>query len=54
MNPASWQGVDNYNSINAVFQELASASDVKSLWKWFVILALLFLAIEMFLLKFLK
>jgi hypothetical protein len=54
MDPASWQGVENYNSINAVFQELASASDVKNLWKWFVILALLFLAIEMFLLKFLK
>jgi hypothetical protein len=54
MKPASWQGVENYNSINAVFQELASARDVINLWKWFVILALLFLAIEMFLLKFLK
>jgi hypothetical protein len=54
MNPSSWQGVENYNTINAVFQELAAASDVKNLWKWFVILALLFLAIEMFLLKFLK
>ncbi len=54
MNPASWQGVENHNSINAVFQELATAGEIKNLWKWFVILALLFLAIEMFLLKFLK
>lgn len=54
MNPANWQGVENYNTINAVFQELADGSDVKNLWKWFVIFALLFLAIEMFLLKLLK
>lgn len=54
MNPANWQGVENFNTINSVFQELADGSDVKNLWKWFVIFALLFLAIEMFLLKLLK
>lgn len=54
MNPANWQGVENYNSIQEAFNELASVNEVKNLWKWFVILALLFLAIEMFLLKFLK
>jgi hypothetical protein len=54
MNAANWTGTTNYNSLNAVFEKLAADSNVRDFWKWFVIFALFFLAIEMFLLKLLK
>ncbi len=54
MNTANWTGTTNYNSINSVFEKLAEDSSVRDFWKWFVIFALLFLAIEMLLLKLLK
>tara|TARA_R110002072_G_scaffold199405_6_gene357072 strand:- start:11591 stop:13534 length:1944 start_codon:yes stop_codon:yes gene_type:complete len=54
MNPANWVGTTNYNSLDAVFEKLAEDSSVREFWKWFVIFALFFLAIEMFLLKLLK
>jgi len=53
-NAANWTGTTNYNSLDAVFEKLAEDSSVRDFWKWFVIFALLFLAIEMFLLKLLK
>lgn len=43
-----------YNSIRHYFTKSKAASQINALWKWFVIFALLFLAIEMLLLKFLK
>jgi hypothetical protein len=54
MNPANWIGTTNYNSLDSVFEKLSADSSVRDFWKWFVIFALLFLAIEMFLLKLLK
>jgi hypothetical protein len=42
------------NSITSLFSELQNDNRVTELWKWFVILALLFLLIEMLLIKFLK
>lgn len=54
MNPANWTGTTNYNSLDSIFEKLSADSSVRDFWKWFLIFALLFLAIEMFLLKLLK
>lgn len=54
MNAANWTGTSNFNSLDSVFEKLANDSSVRDYWKWFVIFALFFLAIEMFLLKLLK
>ncbi|MCG9972518.1 vWA domain-containing protein [Christiangramia crocea] len=43
-----------YNSVEEYFSEANAASQINALWKWFVIFALFFLAIEMLLIKFLK
>lgn len=43
-----------YNSVSAYFNNVRSATQSKALWKWFVILALIFLTAEMLLLKYLK
>jgi len=42
------------NSIESLFDDFKQADTVNSLWKWFIIFALLFLLIEVVLLKFLK
>lgn len=42
------------NSISEIFQEIESMSSVTSLWKWFVILALLFILAEVIIQKALK
>ncbi len=42
------------NSIASLFSELQNDNRITELWKWFVILALLFLLIEVLLIKFLK
>lgn len=54
MNATNWTGTTNYNNLDSVFEKLAADNSVRDLWKWFVIFALFFLAIEMFLLKLLK
>ena len=43
-----------YNSVSEYFNNVRSATQNKALWKWFVILALIFLTAEMLLLKYLK
>ncbi|HET8854747.1 MAG TPA: hypothetical protein VFM60_02375, partial [Salinimicrobium sp.] len=48
------EGIEAQNSIPAVFEELESKTEINALWKWFVIFALFFLMIEMFILKFYK
>lgn len=42
------------NSVASTLNELKSATNVNELWKWFVIFAVIFLVIEMLILKFLK
>ncbi|MGB5437264.1 MAG: BatA domain-containing protein [Maribacter sp.] len=42
------------NSISSLFSALENDNRITELWKWFVILALLFLMIEVLLIKFLK
>jgi len=54
LNAATWLGTENYNTINSLFEKVAQNDNIRNLWKWFVIFALLFLVIEMFLLKILK
>lgn len=48
------KGVSVHSSIPQVFDNIKSASEVNTLWKWFIILALFFLLTEMLILKFLK
>ncbi|MCM8570256.1 BatA and WFA domain-containing protein [Gramella jeungdoensis] len=47
-------GVSIHDSVDEYFSEANAASQINALWKWFVIFALIFLAIEMLLIKFLK
>ena len=42
------------NTIEQLFDDLSQADTVNSLWKWFIIFALLFLVAELLILKFLK
>ena len=48
------QVASKQNSITALFSDLQNDNRITELWKWFVILALLFLIIEVLLIKFLK
>ncbi len=48
------KNVETYDSIEEYFSDVNAASEITMLWKWFVIFALIFLAIEMLLLKFFK
>ncbi|MAZ73906.1 MAG: hypothetical protein CMC70_12250 [Flavobacteriaceae bacterium] len=50
----TWDGVRSYASIEAMFDTLSEENSINSFWKWFVIFALLFLILEMLVLKFYK
>ncbi|MBL4662278.1 MAG: BatA domain-containing protein [Flavobacteriaceae bacterium] len=52
--PEAWEGVNVYNSVEALFDSIAEDNLVRSFWKWFVIFAVLFLLLEMLILKFYK
>ncbi|MBT8255853.1 MAG: BatA domain-containing protein [Bacteroidia bacterium] len=54
MNPEDWSEVKVYNSVAELFDEIASDNKVNSFWKWFVIFAVVFLLLEMLILKFYK
>lgn len=43
-----------HNSVASFFEVLKNENNVRALWKWFVIFALLFLCLEMLILKFFK
>jgi len=53
-NPEDWTGVKVYDSVDELFNSIAEENTINSYWKWFVIFALLFLIIEMLILKFYK
>ena len=53
-NPENWKGVTVHNSLEDLFESISEENNIISYWKWFVTFALLFLIIEMMLLKFLK
>ncbi len=48
------KNVKTYDSVKQFLNDLNESREITSLWKWFVIFALIFLALEMLLLKFLK
>ena len=51
---ANWEGVEVLSSVQEVLSELAQASEKNQYWKWFAIFAILFLLLEMLILKFYK
>lgn len=54
---ADLSGLDHIsiaNSVSEMFDEIKSENNVNELWKWFVIFALVFLLLEMLILKFFK
>ena len=51
---SSLENITINNSIPNVFDTIKSTTNINTLWKWFVIFALLLLIIEMLILKFLK
>ena len=54
LNTENWNGVNNNASISELFESITEANNINSFWKWFVIFAVLFLLIEMLVLKFFK
>ena len=53
-NPNNWDNTNLYNNVGDLFDNIALDNKINSFWKWFVILALLFLLIELVILKFYK
>ncbi|MDC6467981.1 BatA domain-containing protein [Flavobacteriaceae bacterium] len=53
-NPNNWDNTNLYNNVGDLFNNIALDNKINSFWKWFVILALLFLLIELIILKFYK
>lgn len=52
--PSEWDGVQVFNGLKELFSTIAEENMISSFWKWFAIFALLFLIMEMFILKFYK
>lgn len=53
-NPNNWDNTNLYNNVGDLFNNIALDNKINSFWKWFVILALLFLLIELVILKIYK
>lgn len=47
----NWNTATQYNSINTLFKERAGIEAIADYWKWCILLALLFLVLEMLILK---
>jgi hypothetical protein len=54
MDVNEWNGVSVYNSVTTLFDSITEENTINSYWKWFVIFAILFLLLEMLVLKFYK
>ena len=52
--PNKWNTINLYKNVEELFENIAQDNKINSFWKWFVILALLFLLIELVILKFYK
>jgi hypothetical protein len=50
----TWKGVTTHENISSLFDSIARENKVTDFWKWFALLALLFLIAEMLVLKFYK
>jgi len=53
-NPENWNNTAVHTSIDELFSSIAQDNSIHSYWKWFAIFALLFLILEMIILKFYK
>lgn len=51
-NPQDWNGATVYESVDALFEKIKEDNTINSFWKWFAIFALLFLFLEMLILKY--
>ena len=49
-----FENIEKHTDLNMYFESAKAAQQIDVLWKWFVIFALIFLSIEMLLLKFFK
>ena len=52
--PMDWEGVNVFQTVEELFNSINSENTINSYWKWFAIFALLFLIMEMLILKFYK
>ncbi len=52
--PEDWQGAEVHTNVEELFDTIAEINSINSFWKWFAIFALLFLMLEMLILKFYK
>ncbi len=53
-NPENWNNTNLYESIDELFSSIEQDNSIQSYWKWFVIFAILFLVLEMIILKYYK
>ena len=49
-----WENARTYNSVESMFDSIADENAINSFWKWFVIFAVVFLVLELLVLKFFK
>jgi hypothetical protein len=52
VNPQDWGGITIYESVDELFEKTKEDNTINSFWKWFAIFALLFLLLEMLILKY--
>jgi hypothetical protein len=50
----AWDGVEVFKSVDELYGSIAEENTINSFWRWFAIFALLFLILEMLILKFYK
>ena len=53
-NVKDWPGAEVYSTVDELFDSLSEANAIHSFWKWFAIFALVFLLMEMIILKLFK
>ena len=53
-NPENWNNTRVHDGVDELFSSIAKDNSIQSYWKWFAIFALLFLVLEMIILKFYK
>lgn len=52
--PEAWEGARYYDTVSAMFDTISEENSIRSFWKWFVIFAVVFLLLELLVLKFIK
>ncbi|MFT4801535.1 MAG: hypothetical protein ACI93N_001309, partial [Flavobacteriaceae bacterium] len=53
-NPENWKNATVHTNVDELFSSIAQDNSIHNYWKWFAIFALLFLVLEMIILKFYK